>query len=76
MPTFTDFFPTLPTVNLKFLITDFWLLSTSVKPKNFIDFYRSKKKNETPPVLTIYGTGSVHYDFNWGYTDIAIIMLR
>jgi hypothetical protein len=44
VPTFTEFIPTFPTVNHKFLITDFRLLSTSVKPKNFIEFYRSKKK--------------------------------
>ncbi len=53
MPTFTDFFPTLLTVNRKFLITDFRLLSTSVKPKNFIDFYRSQKKWNTPGAYQI-----------------------
>ncbi len=51
MLTFTDFFPTLPTINRKFLITDFWLLSTSIKPKNFIDFYRSQKKMKHPQCL-------------------------
>ncbi len=53
VPTFTNFFPTLPTVNRKFLITDFRLLSTSVKPKNFIDFYRSKKKMKHPRCLIL-----------------------
>ncbi len=43
---FYRLFPTLPTVNRKFLITNFRLLSTSVKPKNFINFYRSKKKKK------------------------------
>jgi hypothetical protein len=51
MPTFTDFIPTFPTVNRKFLITDFRLLSTSVKPENFIDFYRSQKKVKDPRCL-------------------------
>ena len=51
VPTFTDFFPTLPTVDRKFLITDFRLLSTSVKPK-ILSTFTEVKKNETPPVLT------------------------
>ena len=51
MPTFTDFIPTFPTVNRKFLITDFRLLSTSVKRENFIDFYRSQKKVKDPRSL-------------------------
>ncbi len=51
VPTFTDFIPTFPTVNRKFLITDFRLLSTSVKPENFIDFYRSQKKVKDPRCL-------------------------
>jgi hypothetical protein len=51
VPTFTDFFPTLLTVNRKFLITDFQLLLTSVKPKNFINFYRSQKKMKHPRCL-------------------------
>ncbi len=53
MPTFTDFIPTFPTVNRKFLITDFRLLSTSVKRENFIDFYRSQKKVKDPRSLVI-----------------------
>jgi hypothetical protein len=48
VPTFTEFIPTCSTVNCKFLITDFRLLSTSVKPKNFIEFYRGKKKMKHP----------------------------
>ena len=56
MPTFTDFFLTLPTVNRKFLITDFRLLLTSVKRENFIDFYR-RQKSERPPVLTFLSPG-------------------
>jgi hypothetical protein len=51
VPTFTDFIPTFPTVNRKFLITDFRLLSTSVKRENFIDFYRSQKKVKDPRSL-------------------------
>ncbi len=35
------------------MITDFRLLSTSVKPKNFIDFYRSQKKMKHPRCLVI-----------------------
>jgi hypothetical protein len=60
VPTFTDFILTFPTVNRKFLITDFRLLSTSVKPKNFIDFYRSQKKVKDPRCLvnTIKNIGS------------------
>ncbi len=50
---FYRLFSDLLTVNRKFLITDFRLLLTSVKPENFIDFYRSKKKNEKPPVLSV-----------------------
>ncbi len=53
MPTFTNFILTFPTVNRKFLITDFRLLSTSVKPENFIDFYRSQKKVKDPRCLDI-----------------------
>jgi len=53
VPTFTEFIPTFPTVNRKFLITDFRLLLTSVKPKNFIEFYRSKKKMKHPRCLVI-----------------------
>jgi hypothetical protein len=45
--------PTFLTVNRKFLITDFRLLSTSVKPENFIDFYRSQKKVKDPRSLQI-----------------------
>ena len=56
MPTFTDFIPTFPTVNRKFLITDFRLLSTSVKRENFIDFYRSQKKVKDPRSLEIFNT--------------------
>ena len=58
MPTFTDFIPTFPTVNRKFLITDFRLLSTSVKPENFIDFYRSQKKVKDPRCLGNAGGGN------------------
>jgi hypothetical protein len=54
VPTFTDFIPTLPTVNRKFLITDFRLLLTSVKPENFIDFYRSQKKVKDPRCLLFW----------------------
>ncbi len=53
VPTFTDFYRLLPTVNRKFLITDFRLLSTSVKPENFIDFYRSQKKVKDPRCLAL-----------------------
>ncbi len=51
MPTFTDFIPTFPTINHKFLFTDFRLLLTSVKHENFIDFYRSQKKVKDPRSL-------------------------
>ncbi len=51
MPTFTDFILAFPTVNRKFLITNFRLLSTSVKRENFINFYRSKKKVKDPRSL-------------------------
>ncbi len=60
MPTFTDFIPTFPTVNRKFLITDFQLLSTSVKRENFIDFYRSQKKVKDPrSLLNILGLNGI-----------------
>ena len=66
VPTFTDFYRHLPTVNRKFLITDFRLLSTSVKPENFIDFYRSQKKVKDPRSLII-SPGPVYVGANLGF---------
>jgi hypothetical protein len=51
---FYQLFLTLPTVNRKIFMTDFRLLSTSIKAKNFINFYRSKKKMKNPRCLVLY----------------------
>ncbi len=50
-PNFYQLLPSFTTVNRKFLITDFRLLSTFVKPENFIEFYRSQKKMKHPRCL-------------------------
>jgi hypothetical protein len=68
---FYRLFPTLPTVNRKFLITDFRLLSTSVKPENIIDFYRSKKKMKHPQCLN----NCIHLQF-YSYKYINFIHLQ